>query len=721
MNKSIPFFLFCFFGFISVCKGGSAKESIWSEEASAVSFQYDPLYSGLHSNSISEIQESDGTTCVQTGEDPNLLLQICLHDNDAHSKENLHRSFESWKKEELVPESSLVLRDGSSARIGTYPKNDLLKWIQTADFALVGEREFDVGAKENFWTRKDFHSRTHQKSFSIFHFQNEEILLVLPARGEKEIYFAFRFTSKGFQEKIRAKILLINRAALEECSLSIPVITEIFGETDSPIGRWIEIYNPNPFPICEEGLGIELFGTRIALPKTTGWISPFETRVYGESSSKLERFPLSGIRWGDLKKVGNLYLFSKQTSGSFPLPGGGYLFGEEYISWTNLGFSECKEDETICMSPGRQDRNSIPSNKLPVCALNSIELEEVNPIGWKEGSILWADWKYLDLLYTGLEECDPSFLQIQWGNIQEPVSFSGAWKPGQIFTIGSLPFLISSPNFSYRNLKAGKLGDPISLLDRSSGMRKILWDGVWKTKLGSPDRIILEKTDGSVASICFENGGPKIHAKINASRASALSLQIKDSNLNSPNSIEDANLRTSPGRRACTNSVLTNKAMFSEVSWMGSYQGTNPIAKDRFLEFVNKQGNPNAGLLRIVSGSGAVTSILFPLDPDSLTLLSAGASTCFPETSFWKDPAFSLPTSGKNIVRLYDPDSGEVWDEFLYDSSGPGINDTKNKIRKSAYSKEEQGVRTWKVSSYAGKPFRDPTCALTDAHPSELE
>ncbi|TGK04118.1 hypothetical protein EHQ53_02930 [Leptospira langatensis] len=716
-SKLIP--LLCFLAISVVCKAESPKEPVWFDEEASAFFKYDPLYSRQASRSITEWEE--GNLCLITGEDPNILVRICVLEKDRSSQENLARAFSSWKKEELIPESSLVLRDGSLARIGTYHKNDLVKQAKTAEFLLVGQKEFDLSPLEGSWTRKNFNTRNHEKKFSIFLFSNGRSMLVLPAQGEKEIYFALNFSWTLGKEEIRTQILSKNRSALDACQITLPIVTEIFGETDSPSGRWIEIYNPNSFPICEDGLSIELFGTRILLPMTTGFIAPFETRVYAESSSKLEKLVLSGIRWGDLKKVGNITLFQSQGSQSLSLPGGGYLFGEEYISWTSLGFSQCKENQALCMDPGRQEKILKSDRKYPICDVDSIQLEEANPIGLKQGSILRSDWKYLDLLHIGLEECDPSFLQIQWGNVQQPISYQEVWKPGQILTLGGLVFLLSSPNFSYRNLRSAKAGDPISLLDRSSGKKKVLWDGIWRTTVGIPDRIVLEKTDGSVASICFMDESPRIHARIDLTESYGISSQLDRIYSNSSRKELIENPRTSPGIKTCTNSIAPGHVKFSEVSWMGSYQGSNPIAKDRFLEFVNLQGNSNSALLRILSGAGTITSILFPLEADSLTLLSGGISTCFPETAFWKDLNFSLPSTGKNTLRLIDPNTGEIWDEFLYDPSGPGINDTKNKIRKSAYSKDIVGTRVWQTSQYAGNPFRDISCPLTDAHPGELE
>ena len=155
---------------------------------------------------------------------------------------------------------------------------------------------------------------------------------------------------------------------------------------------------------------------------------------------------------------------------------------------------------------------------------------------------------------------------------------------------------------------------------------------------------------------------------------------------------------------------------------MGSYQGADPISKDRFLEFVSvTDTSPESTFLEIIQGNGTIVSILLPLDKEGLSLLSSGKSTCFPQTEFWKDTSFSLPSTGSNILKIYDPYTGELWDEFTYSSSGPGVNDTRNKIRRSAYSKLESGGRIWSASLYSGIPFRDQSCSLTDAHPGISE
>lgn len=693
------------------CKQDSISELVWEDTERSVQFHYDPIRAE-DPKLISDLIQENGRTCFISGEDPNFKIRICIA-NTGNSE--FAQVLAGWREGSLISEFSSTLSDESEYKIGTYPFSGIRKKVEGAKFALVGDRKLkSLNIGTTVWDRTNFNLKNHFKTFSIFTFSNETSFLVLSPFAESEVYFGFYFKSSSLEKEIQNLIKVKNQIGLENCISSIPIITEIFGETNSNLGRWIEIYNPNSFPLCEKGLEFSLFGNNVLLPQTTGFISGRETRIYAEDSASLEHISPSGIKWGDLKKVGKILLSRVDQSFEFNLPGTGYLFGETYYSWKGNSFSNCETNSKFCMDPGENQIFGL-ENKTE-CDPNDFELEELNPNGLLHNGNLQPEWKYLDLIYKGEKVCDTSSLKISWGKNLFPIKISKKISGDEILSIGNLPFLLGNPSYSFSIFKSVTTNDIVSI-SNSKGREKVLWDGVFRTPKGIPSRIVLQKTNGETVSVCFENGQAFLHPD-----SADLYLNNGSQFVLSQSSIATENPRTSAARKFCQRSQVISKAGFSEVSWMGSYQGADPISKDRFLEFVSvTDTSPESTFLEIIQGNGTIVSILLPLDKEGLSLLSSGKSTCFPQTEFWKDTSFSLPSTGSNILKIYDPYTGELWDEFTYSSSGPGVNDTRNKIRRSAYSKLESGGRIWSASLYSGIPFRDQSCSLTDAHPGISE
>ncbi|TGM11279.1 hypothetical protein EHQ81_16490 [Leptospira selangorensis] len=711
MQTILLVFVLIIFFISASCKQDTTPELVWEDTEKSVQFQYDPIRAG-DPILISDLVQENGHTCFISGEDPNFRIRICIGSTGIAE---FAQALSAWREGSLIPEFTSTLSADSEYKIGTYPFSGIRKKVEGPKFSLIGDRKLkSLNAGTEVWDRSNFNLKNHFKTFSIFIFSNGTSFLVLSPFRESEVYLGFSFRSSSLEQEIQNSIRVKNRIGLENCISSVPIITEIFGETNSNLGRWIEIYNPNTFPICEGGLEFSLFGNNVLLPQTTGFISGRETRIYAEDSASLEHISLSGIKWGDLKKAGKILLGRADRSFEFNLPGTGYLFGETYYSWKGNSFSICETISKFCMDPG-ENQISGAENKTD-CDPNDFELEELNPSGLLHKGILQEDWKYLDLIYKGRSICDPSSLKISWGKNVFPLRINQKISEGEILSIGNLPFLLGKPSYSFSVFKSVTTNDLVSI-SNSKGKEKVLWDGIFRTSKGIPTRIILQKTNGETVSVCFQNGQAFLHPY-----SVDPYLNNESQFVFSQLTITRENPRTSVARKFCQRSQLVSKAGFSEVSWMGSYQGADPISKDRFLEFVSiTENSPESIFLEIIQGNGTIVSILLPLEKEGFSLLSSGKSTCFPQTEFWKDTSFSLPSSGSNILKIYDPYTGELWDEFAYSSSGPGVNDTRNKIRKSAYSKLESAGRIWSASSYLGKPYRDPSCPLTDAHPGISE
>ncbi|TGL59556.1 LIC11755 family lipoprotein [Leptospira sarikeiensis] len=699
MKLSIPAICLFLYSILHYnCKQDAPTDLFLWEKKKSVRFQYEPDFA-KRTELISVLLAKDDDPCLISGEDLNYKIEICVEEEGLAQ---IERTLSAWKNAELASEFDSNLSDGSKYKLGVFSLPSIKQKTKNIRFVLAGEESFQTSGKEDLiWTRKEYNLKNHIKTFSLFALSDTSFFLVIPSPNH-EFYLGFSFFSDGLEEKIKNEILKKNKAGLEKCMPVIPEISEVFGETNSPIGRWIEIYNPHPFPICESGLEFNILGNSVKLPGTTGFISPKETRVYGEESSKLEKIYIPGIKWGDLKKVGSILLQKEADHFDLTLPGGGYLFGERYISWKSDGFSSCNIPVSLCMDPGIQ--NKVGLDAEDICDPENFVLEELNASGLRFQENFQKDWKYLEILYIGTKICNLSGLRVLWGNESYPFP-SKKIRPNDLLSIGNLPILLGESSFFLKNFGSVHPIDPVKI--SGFGKEKKLWDGVFRTARGIPTRVISEKTNGQNVSFCFENGNVSIHPYSKEPTKKQIDLE---------------NPRTSISRKSCEINGSSQSVRFSEVSWMGSYKGTEAISKDRFLEFVSEGSDPpSSAFLEIIQSNGAVVSILVPIEKEGLTLLSSGNSVCFPETEFWKDTNFSLPITGITTLRIYDPNSGELWDEFQYSSSGPGVNDTRNKIRKSAYSKINSGVRSWETSQYLGKPFRDPSCTLTEAHPGFTE
>ncbi|MEI7011738.1 LIC11755 family lipoprotein [Leptospira licerasiae] len=696
---------------LTSCKQSSSSEYLWEGSQKSVQFLYDPIRSE-DPKLISDLVQENGQVCFVSGEDPNFRISICIKEEKISEFEKV---LSAWKEGALVPEFGSTLSDNSEYRIGTYLFSGIKKKLEDPKFAIVGDRKLrSIGSGTVLWDRSNINLKNHLKTFSIFFLSNGASFLILPPFGGSEVFLGIYLKAPNLENEIQNLVRTKNQIGLETCKFSLPIITEIFGETNSNLGRWIEIYNPNGFPICEEGLEFNLFGNKAPIPVTTGFISAHETRIYAEDSASLERLSLLNLKWGDLKKYGKILLSRLDQSVEFNLPGTEYLFGETYYSWNGSSFSRCEIISKFCMDPGENPAYNLETESD--CDPNDFEIEEINPNGLVHNGTLQSDWKYLDLVYRGNKVCDPSSLMISWGKNLFPIKISKKIQADELLSIGNLPFLLGNPFYSPASFQSVTPSELISLSD-SFGKEKVLWDGNFRTSKGVPTRIVLQKTNGETVSICFENGQTFLHQNTSIAFSNA-SLRT-----NLPQfSIYAENPRTSAGRKFCHRQEVESKVQFSEVSWMGSYQGVDPISKDRFLEFVSvSESSPSSAYLEIIQSNGTLVSILLPLEKESPTVLSSGKSVCFPHTEFWKDASFSLPSSGSNLLKISDPHTGELWDEFTYSSTGPGVNDTRNKVRKSANSKIESGVRVWSISSYSGRPFRDSNCSLTEAHPGILE
>ncbi|EPG75434.1 hypothetical protein LEP1GSC058_2280 [Leptospira fainei serovar Hurstbridge str. BUT 6] len=711
-NRANSYKIFALIGVSAFYCQHSAKADWWelSQVPSAFKFQYVPEDTSNSEFLNLSLQIRDTKTCIEAGEHPNYFASLCMEDSRQTIREGLNRLVNGWRQNELM--APLFFEDSKSRisiTIGIYKINELRKQILPARSGILGSREIrkDLADGVLFFDRNHYSRKFHTASFSVFLLSDTETLWIHPPAGDGDLYLSIKIEAGiDLGDELKNTIASIsgkNAKILSNCKSELPVISEVFGETESVTGRWIELFNSKQYPICEAGMEFVLFGNRVVLPKTTGHFLPGETRVYAEESSSLERIPVSGLRWGDLKRNGSLQLSKQELLTERILPGGGYRYGSETLSWKPAGFSECGSNrqlpylpESYCMDPGfPAGVNPLLGKEFPGCDPRDFILEELNPIGIYWEGKLRSDLKFIDLEYIGYRECKPENLEFQWAQSTVPISTTGSIKEKSILTVGALPFLFGAATVSYRNLSSLKLSDPFQLRDRMTGVTHSIWDGAGIIE--TPNRFALEIPGVATSSLLIRNNRTY--------------LPLRGEVFAGIHHLH----RVFPGKK--TGFEFSGRSLLSEISWAGSYKGIEPIASDRFLEVQSETEAAHSALLEVETDSGSITSALFPIDV-GFSVLSSGKLICFPQSLVWKDSGFSLPQTGSTIVKLRHPVTGELWDELRYSSAGPGKNDTRNKIRRSGYQFiDSNGHRSWKDSDISESIDRLPECFNTHASP----
>ncbi|TGK13820.1 hypothetical protein EHO60_00220 [Leptospira fletcheri] len=692
----------------------SEKERLWFEL---------PVQNPFHLNYDPEARENprsipvriltlDSRTCLQSGEVPGYAFTFCLSDADRSINSTWENSIEAWRRKEISPERTVYdsVDRNISASIGTFKINEVRKRIVKSGFGILGSGELKKDSSDGmFWDRRRYVRKFHEPGFSLFRLEGNEWFWVFPPSESSGVYLTLKILlPPGLDSDWTNRLGSIpstNEKILANCKADLPEISEIFGETESVSGRWIELYNPYPHPICEFGLQFVLFGNRVSLPASVGFFAPGESKVYAEESSILEKILLTGIRWGDLKRNGTLQLTKEGSVSERVLPGGGYRFGEESYSWKRSGFSDCGAPErtsflpeSYCMDPGRpSERFASDDRRIGLCDAREFRIEEINFLGAYRDGKLRPDYKFIDLEYTGLTKCDSSDLELSFGSTNLPISARSLLQPGAILTVGAIPFLFGKAELSYRNLSNLKGTDSIRIRNRTSGSEKNLWNGEFRGPESAYDRVALEIPGTATSSLLVREEKVYIPKK-----------ELPPDGLHPSH-------RFFPGRK--TEFDFSGSATISEVSWAGSYRGNEPISGDRFLEVRSENQEVSSAVLQTQTSGGGISSILFPIEK-GWSLLSSGKLTCFPNSVSWTESNFSLPQTGGNVLRLLDPIRGGVWGEFRYTSAGPGKNDTRGKIRRSAFFLLEQGgTEIWKDSDLPIFPGRSEGCEGTHASP----
>ncbi|PJZ56154.1 hypothetical protein CH367_16980 [Leptospira barantonii] len=678
------------------------------------------------------IRTAPGIVCLFSGVVSVYGVSICFPDGNANTELELRNILKFWNTnlESRTEREFFDFSANGKASIRIQLNRDLLEDINEDWLVLSGSKELDrMLGKENFPPENRvgvLSENSYQRPHSTNAFTG---FSVLATTGKLRILFS----SSGITNSANTLVveipgdvsilseffLEIQKRNLEMASLcknDLPSFSETFGGTESSIGRFIEIHNPFPHPICFRDFVVETGSGAQSLAKGPQFLIPGETILKTESGSPLPGTDLVAFPWGDLKKQGTWVLRSKDTTRSFENRERTFLEGERYYSSTGEYYSLCFDFfhssalENLCMDPGfvfldstealdrkKYDRTVGSQENLdknfPACDADKIQIEEVNLTGLNLNGNLDEKQKFIDLEYSGTKECHPNFLSVESDGKEIPIwTRTKTLRPGKIFTLGKRDYLKEEILLSLSDLKDFEYNNSILLKDRAAKRTKILSEAVNLVP-------VLIGSDASVHSLLYKEGIRLPHPK---TVSDSLSAEIQTTHF------------MNPGKRTFVDdSFLSRLAEISEISWMGSYDGTVSVSGDRFVEI--ESAIATSQIVEILSGSKSYRFLTF-LHP-GWNVFSIGKSVCFPKTDVWIVPELSLGTTGK--IRLLSVNEKFQSDWVSWDSQGRmGISSTSQKIRRSASRvKTNSGVHVWKNSALSDLSERRPTCVGTEASP----
>lgn len=262
------------------------------------------------------------------------------------------------------------------------------------------------------------------------------------------------------------------------CKTDLPVLSEVFGGTESSIGRFLEFYNPRKDPICFQDLELETGSGKYPLLTGPQFLIPGETILKVETGSILLGTESVSFPWSDLKKRGDWILKSKDAESVYKNSEKTFWEGGRYYSSHENFYSLCSEFllpnvlERFCMNPGFEVSDQIRENENPpFCDSNEFKIEEVNFTGLYLDGKVDQKQKFIDLEYSGNIICNPNSLSLESDGREIPVWLdSKTIRPGNILTLGKRDFLREDVLVSLSELKDFEFGK--SVFFKGSNLKK---------------------------------------------------------------------------------------------------------------------------------------------------------------------------------------------------------------------------------------------------------
>ncbi|RHX90534.1 LIC11755 family lipoprotein [Leptospira stimsonii] len=665
-------------------------------------------------NPTVKLRSNDASACLFAGAELAFGLSVCFPDPKGEIDLEIQNILTFWNEN---PEGRTESEEWSFSELGTGKLKvelirDLLSDCDEDWLILSGDPSLDKTLKKVSFPNtnlvsvfsEDSSIRPHSPNafvgFSIFA-SSQRMKIVFHPKNRIRALNSLVLEIPGnvsilsdFISEIRRK----NSEVVSRCKDGIPELSEVFGGVGSSTGRFLEFRNSTLETICFQDLNLELNAKPYSIQKGKEFLLPGETILRIESGSLLPGNEISGFPWVELKKKGEWFLKTRTKQVSVFNRESDFQVGERFYSSFGNQYSLCKKEglfeisDRLCMSPGFDVKgNDLEDSSF--CRIEEFQLEEVNFTGLFLKDKIDQNHKFIDLEYSGKGNCNPNALSVFLGETEYPIWLdSGLLKPNEILTLGTRDWMGKPIRLSLADLSDSKFGGNILLKDRFVP-REILLSRETK------EIPILKKENGQLLSLLFRNGRWIPHP---IESSETLISSIRDLHAMNPGS-----------KSNWDSSVENRKGELSEISWMGSYDGSTPISGDRFVELDSIL--PTSGILEIHSGTKEYR-FLIPLEAGK-TVFSSSRLVCFPNMKPWILPELSLGSSGE--MRILSLDGNSVLDTFVWTSQGPGLNSTSQKARRSASKfRTLGGSVVWKNSAFSDSEERKENCSQTEASPS---
>ncbi|MCG6193350.1 lamin tail domain-containing protein [Leptospira sp. FAT2] len=666
------------------------------------------------------IQKVPGIVCLFSGTVSVYGVSVCFPDPQGNIELEFQNILKFWNThfDSRTEQTVFDFSEKGQAKVSVRLNQDLLEEITEDWMILSGFQWIDRELKKRKFPKSNWVSVFSENSIARPHTPNLISGFSVWAGQEK---IRILFSAENFTDSANTLVIEIpgntsilseflseiassNREMVLRCKEKLPVLSEVFGGTESSLGRFLEFANLENEPICFSDLTIETSSKKNPILSGSSFLMPNETLLFTETGSNLPGLELVSFPWSDLKKKGNWSLQSGNLSDVFENPERTFLEGGRYYSSKRNFYSLCEnffqsnQWERYCMSPGFENPGSfnepeVAGNEIPFCDAASFQIEEANWTGVFTGGTVDSNQKFLDLEYSGNRICNPNGLSVESDGREIPIWIdSRSIKPGEILTIGNRDFMKGEVLLSSSVLKEFEFGFELLLKDRKNRTNRILSETSFQTP-------VLKRTDGTIVSLLYRNGIWIPHPKTNSQ---TLNSQIQNSHFMNPGIKTDPLDMTPP-----------NQAVVSEISWMGSYDGTTSVSADRFIE-VDSDTNVSK-VLEVESGTKNYR-FLVELVPGK-NVFSIGRLVCFPDVSVWIVPELNLANTGR--VRLLSLDATVSSDWIEWDSLGKmGIHSSSQKLRRSAsLFRTISGKEVWKNSALTVLSSRKAGCSGTEASP----
>ncbi|MBM9578667.1 hypothetical protein JWG45_16090 [Leptospira sp. 201903070] len=660
-----------------------------------------------------KIRSAPGVACLFSGTDFVYGVSVCFPDRDGKVELEIQNILKFWNEhpEGRTESEEFGFSELGNGRLKVELNRDLFADCDEDWLILSGEPSLNRALKRISFPETNLLSVFSENSISRPHSPNAFVgFSVLAGPGRMKVLFH----SKNRIHALNSLVLEIpgdvsilsnffleiqkkNSEVLGFCQKKSPILSEIFGGTNSPTGRFLEFHNSSQETICFQDFRMEIEGKEFSIQKGKAFLIPGETILRVESESILSGNEIPGFPWAELKKKGEWFLKTDSEQVVVLNRESSFQEGERFYSSEGDFYSLCgkqgffESSDRLCMSPGAFAK-SDDVDESNYCDLEKFQIEEVNFTGLFLGESINGKHKFLDLEYSGNINCNPNRLSLETGGKEYPI-----WvdveriDPNSILTLGKPDWIQKRILLSRNDLSDLKFGVEFFIKDRF--LKK-------KVLLSQENDIlpILQKKNGLLLSLLFRNG---IWIPHPSSKSEVFSDSIQNFHFMNPGAKTEVDEFFKKGN-----------AELSELSWMGSYDAGVAIAADRFVELDSTKSTVK--ILEVLSGVKSYRFLIFL--SAGKNVFSTSALVCFPNVDTWIVPELNLGSSGR--IRILSLETNSIEDEFVWNPQGPGINSTSQKIRRSASKiRTLAGTSLWKNSGLSDLSERKQSCSQTEASP----